>query len=751
MSLPQDVYTPWRDPPAALTERHVGREAELEALLGSIRSFARGGQPLPIYLHGPRGCGKSHLLALGRNEAVEMLQESGIQVRVVSEDIPALDKAEDLATRIMDSDIPPWMRVDAVPIRPASPSRTVVFLEGLHKHLDRMKEPEQRAFRGWLAERPWIWLAATGVLRPAAFDREAAFFGVFDPFPLLPLEDDEAEDLLDRLVPQELHQVAHWQRRRRALIALSGGSPRTLVALGKACVEEPTALASDHLHAVVRSFTAHYQMRFSDLAPQEQQVVERLTQMPRELSPTELGAALQRSSSHISQVARRLENAGVLLSRKEGRSTWYRLSEPLFRHWYEYRTAPWEDTRVGFAGRLLEAILSPDELVEAWWQNPDSEVRGAAAEAISRHDNAMFDAVGRIREELGYANKPEDQDRRRSLIERADELNLHSFAVATLASHVHLWHWDIADSIRPLLTQTSLFSVEAAWDFCRDIKDHKLSPRKAFQRLIPKLSATAQREEFHSYTWSHALEIVLRTLKVVDPRGKPWLLKGSERDRLASLPWFRSAFLLRGKQPTHPPLLQPADLLGVGLGATPRDGNELIVAAASRRASALFEVTVHTLTKADARLSAIPLAPDPWVSCPSVPNTLLDLFLSASGIQPGSAWYVDELLSWAASYADLDTDHWHALLTRLDVVGTSFTDPLPSAAVDSALVALGSTNPQRLDELSDVFPGGSPLKLATRRARAMAAQLAERRVSHLHPELELVWQELGLDDGELNP
>ena len=64
MALNAEPFSPWHEAPAALSARHVGRARELDALTSGAAAFARGRAPLPMYLFGEPGSGKSHLLAL---------------------------------------------------------------------------------------------------------------------------------------------------------------------------------------------------------------------------------------------------------------------------------------------------------------------------------------------------------------------------------------------------------------------------------------------------------------------------------------------------------------------------------------------------------------------------------------------------------------------------------------------------------------------------------------------------------------
>ena len=620
MSLPEDIFTPWRDPPHGLEERHVGRTAELGALVSALNTFANGKRPLPLYVHGPRGFGKSHLLALARHRVQSACDAQGVQVITVSEDIPTLTTAAALVSRIQAQDTPAWMASTIA--APPTPGRRVVFVEGLDKHLLKMKAPQRRGLREWLVEHPDVLIVATGVGLPKAMGREGAFYGFFDPYPVHPLDVEEATELLERLVPAELQASPHWPARLAALVALAGGSPRTLSALGQACAAHPQALASDHLLAVVRSFTAHYQMRFADLSPQEQSIDAQLAIAPRELSPTELGRGLDRGTSHASQLARRLENSGVVAARPEGRATWYSLTEPLFRHWYEYRPAPWEQARASMVGRLLEAVLSPKELIDAWWENPDLRVREAANEVIGRDQGKLRQAWNRIVKALHPdARLPDsaaEADRTRALILRANTLAPDEFSVGQFIVWVAWFHPQLMEEARPVLERAELPATLAAWSFCVDVAG-AVAPRQAVRRLIPRLVSALPGKRID---WHSALQSFQTSHINTQPRGRSWRLTELERAQLATVPMFRAHFLLRGKRPDHPPLLDPADLLGAGLSRPLMDGPQLLTAAFRRHDPTLFEFTAQVILQDGIEFYALPFAPDPGVRCPPAPDTL---------------------------------------------------------------------------------------------------------------------------------
>jgi hypothetical protein len=356
-----DLYTPWREAKDAVVARHVGRERELSTLRQALSTFASGHRPLPIYLFGPRGVGKSHLLQIAAQQLCGELRARGVSLLVVPEDIPALRSADDLWARMSpqgaDSVWAEW-REGVVPAGDGSDAgaRRVVFVEGLDRQLQALGARERKRLRH-LLDRPGApWIVGTGRALVRELTRTSeAFYGAFDPWPLEPLDDAHAATLLDRAAGRAAQNAEAWAARRGTLVLLAAGSPRALVALGKACCDAPTRSATMQLQRVLRELGAQYQLEFRHLSPNSQRIVELLAMAARESTPTEIAAELRFSVAQISVQAGRLVDEGVLRHRSEGRQSWYRLADPLFRYWLEYRSTDWDETRIGRAARLLEA------------------------------------------------------------------------------------------------------------------------------------------------------------------------------------------------------------------------------------------------------------------------------------------------------------------------------------------------------------------------------------------------------------
>jgi hypothetical protein len=372
-----ELYTPWREATASLARRTVGREALQRRLQQSADELAEGHRPLPIYLFGPRGVGKSHLVALLRPG----LEARGLEVRYVPEDLAALRSAEELLAACNLSSQPAWMRWSLLAAEPGAlpESPTVIVVEALDRRLaelgrgDEGRLQRQRLRSVWSAQENPVWVIGTGVaLGTELTDHTEPFYGWFDPEAIELLQDTESAELLDRMVPADVRERPHWKGRRASLVSLAGGSPRVLVTLAETCASpDGPAAATDALLEAVDRFTPHFQLRFRDLPPFGQHIVEMLALAPRAMTPGELATRLQTSAPSLATQARRLADDGVLHKTEDGRSAWYTLVEPLFRYWLEYRTAPWETTRIALASSLLDELFAPAEIVERWWGTPE--------------------------------------------------------------------------------------------------------------------------------------------------------------------------------------------------------------------------------------------------------------------------------------------------------------------------------------------------------------------------------------------
>ncbi len=702
MSALVDVYTPWREDPACLRQRHVGREEQLRTIRAAIDALVQGGVPIHLYFFGPRGMGKSHLISLAHSELAPLLADKGISVVIIPEDIPELGSAAAILARIAEIRAGPrWQRFG---VRPTPPpplqGPLVIFFEGLERQLRALPEQERRNLRATLDQARPVLLIGTGVTLSEPFiSRETAFYGAFSSWPVAPLHEEEAGHLLDQLGGPAT-TLEGWPARREALITLSGGSPRTLVALGGACARSPESWASEQLYAVVQQLAAHHQLRFLDLSAQKQSIVELLAMAPRELSPTEIGEWLGIGVSQASGQCQRLQDDGVVLSRSEGRATWYRLAEPLFRFWLENCDAPWEQTRVGWLGRLLELALAP----------------GGAGSLLARHEGPE-----------GLEGGPQFAAQGRSDTPPLQALLLEAKGMGS----------ERAEERRALelrLVEHNASPVPVAWSFERAILEGE-PPREAWmvllQRLCPLLGVMVAPRP----VWEEVWRVVQSALRQAASEDAPWALEGEERVALARIPVLRVASLLGAPLPAGGSL-SPSDILLYGADLIPVDW-DLLLSASTRLADPGLSMALLQVALRDRTLPALPPCPTPTRAACGPAEDWARLLTRSLRERP-ERW--PHAMSWAATLAQASDPLFHDLTDELHAALRVYPDSVLLAGagsnrLDLALLALGARAPARLAALAEGLTEDDRLRLRVDRALLLGSQIRHAGQARLYPEL----------------
>jgi hypothetical protein len=611
-----------------------------------------------------------------------------------------------------------------------------VFVEGWDRVLEALKPMGRKALRALLQEHPEVWLVTTGArLGDPLTGRDEAFFGAFEAISLQPLSPAESRVLLDGLVDDSERHQPRWEARREALLTLAGGNPRALLALGDAVAAVPGDEVARRLLAVLDAFTPHYQLRFRDCSDQEQRLVDLLSRAPRALGPTEASAILGESSQTWSTVAGRLEEHGILTIERAGRSSWYRLTEPLFRHWLEYRSAPAGQSRIAWLGRLLERVLGPEELVAAWSQREDTDVQAAARAAILNRPDARASAWGKAFAGLVTARSVEAPEGRSRAVEAAVASLVDLSPDAAQAWTVVLALVDSTDT-RP----AALLAPALRRAGCPSLASLALATSRAVEPrpLLSNLAQHGAEELERAKAWQpgqdlatmRALPFLLdRAIGWKERRGRPWKVPDDQVLALSAIPGLRYRLLRYGRHVSHAPVIDLDHLHQVALRPTDPDLDLLLWIAMVRRSPA---VAGRLLALLDAA-STPRLQWCPW------PGRRLVLDLPALarvvGRAPGTA-----PLSWLGALGPLSDEDFQPVLASL--AGRSAPSPrapMPPG-VELALARLLFDAPPRFDAAQDAL--GDAWRSVTDRARILVAQLSEAQRGPLHPELERVRQAL---------
>ena len=398
-------FSPNRTDPVVLDQIFVQRRDLLDQSVAVLRESALTGNKHHLLFVGPRGCGKTHLLALIVHR-LEQQTDLADRLRIawLNEDETSLSFL-DLLLRIYRalSDRYPqeFPREDLKQLYGHDPeqalnalsenlikrigSRTVlVLVENLDALFNQLDVSDQRTWRAFVQNHPVFATAATAQsLFAGVSDREQPFFGFFDTRHLRPLTVEEATELLQRIARlngdlrlTEFLSSSRGHARVHAIHHLSGGNHRLYIVLSDFLTQETLDELVRPLEEMVdERLTPYYQERLRWLSPLQRKIVEFLCFRPRPVAVKEIAERLFAEHGTITSQLKKLREMGYVASNPRGRESLYELAEPLMRLSMQVK-----DTR---DHQPLELIV---DFLRVWYEREDLEQRLArvAPAAASR-------------------------------------------------------------------------------------------------------------------------------------------------------------------------------------------------------------------------------------------------------------------------------------------------------------------------------------------------------------------------------
>jgi DNA-binding transcriptional ArsR family regulator len=395
-------FSPNRTAPEDLEQINVQRQGLIDEVVGLLRESALKKSKHHLLFVGPRGCGKTHLLALVNSRLGKQKDlASRLRIAWLGEDETSTSFL-DLLVRIYralsaryQDEFPPD---DLKQVYGTDPDRARESLgEALVKHAKRrtvlvmienldglfrdLDEGEQRSWRAFLQNHPIFATAATAQsLSDGVSSHGQPFFGFFDVRHLTPLTFDEATELLRKLAAldpskgdlAEFLATPRGRARVRAIHHLSGGNHRLFVVLSELLTKESLdELVRPFEEMVDEQLTPYYQERLRWLSPLQRKIVEHLCFRSRPVPVKEIADGLFAAHSTITPQLKQLREMGYVVPNPRGRESLYELAEPLMRLSMQVKDTQqsqplgllvdflrvWYD-RDELAGRL--ASLSPD-------------------------------------------------------------------------------------------------------------------------------------------------------------------------------------------------------------------------------------------------------------------------------------------------------------------------------------------------------------------------------------------------------
>jgi tetratricopeptide (TPR) repeat protein len=364
-------FSPGNCDPGFLESITVGREELLRALEKAVSSSVRSGAGHHWLIVGPRGAGKTHLVALlrdrvQRNETLRKRvviaylkeEERGVAhfldwlVRILQSFVRHEEAGPELARdieQLMDMDYEAAQAAaEQLLIRSVGNRRLLLLVENLGEIFSSKKgmgrEGQQR-FRDLVQQHPfWTIVATTQALFDDVQTRDAPFYGFFKIQHVQPLTFEEAASLLERLAQVEQRpklraflKTAPARGRIRAVHSLTRGSPRLLVIFYQFIDSDSVEDLSRSFLGLVDSLTSYYQERMNALSAGQQKIVEALCSQRAPVTVKQIARLCFVTPSTASSELKRLADLRYVTSHRAGRESYYEISEPLFRICFEVK------------------------------------------------------------------------------------------------------------------------------------------------------------------------------------------------------------------------------------------------------------------------------------------------------------------------------------------------------------------------------------------------------------------------------
>ena len=355
-------FTPSMNDPQLLEEMFVGREPLLKDLVEGIRHASESGTMSYNLLIGPRGIGKTHIIALlnsrvfndpelGKSAYIAWLQEDPWSIASYLDLLLAILRQlkETYAFPKLDAglmELPRYDRDQAMAIAENLILETLdgrlllIFAENLNDIFESIQEAGQRSFRAFLQnnERTSMVATSTSLLTPYVVPAERAFYGGFRVTTLKPFTREQAVEMLIKIAEiKKDHDLKSaldsrlGRTRVNAIHYLAGGNPRVYVIFYQFLTRESLDELVTPFSKMVNELTPYYQSRMQTLSSLQRKLVDIIRRADETLTVGELSKEAFTSQATVSKELSRLKETGYVMDTSSGREKYYELREPLMR------------------------------------------------------------------------------------------------------------------------------------------------------------------------------------------------------------------------------------------------------------------------------------------------------------------------------------------------------------------------------------------------------------------------------------
>ena len=358
-------YSPGNMDHESLEAVFVGRDDVMEDVLARVTSSIRGPQKHYILVVGPRGSGKTHLLALayhrlmasfdekdaGDSVAIALLKEEewGVTsyldlivriLRALAEEAPQLDgEITDVYDRFSKDPVDAEAFAVRLLRRQTEGKTLLLFCENLVDLFHGLGDEGQRRWRAAIQEDGnWAIVATTPQLFAAVTLQDNPFYGFFT---IRALEKIDFETGIELLAKKAIHEdksdLAEFLRtplgraRARAVHHLAAGNHRAYVVLFEFLDKESLEDLIGPFMRMVDDLTPYYQDKMRQRAPAQRKIIEFLCLKGTPATVKDISTSCLMSQQTAAKQISELVRVGFVSRNWSGRYTYCELSEPLMR------------------------------------------------------------------------------------------------------------------------------------------------------------------------------------------------------------------------------------------------------------------------------------------------------------------------------------------------------------------------------------------------------------------------------------
>ncbi|WP_417734953.1 hypothetical protein [Rosistilla oblonga] len=387
---PISVFTPSNTDPEQLERIFVQRHRLLGKIVERLRRSMLTGDMYHVLLIGPRGSGKTNMVALAHHRLTQPADlKDCMRVAWLGEDdaiTGLIDLALGIADRLaeeypgeFDADyrtryrgLPGDDAAEAIldEINQRLQHRYLwVLLENMDAAFKGMGDQGQKRWRAFLQEKGRIaTLATSQQIFDGVSDREQPFWGFFDIHHLRPLSIGDARELIRNIsVENGNHDLAKFletadgRYRIRSLHHLAGGNHRMYVLLSEFLTKESLDDLVAAFETLADELTPYFQERIRSLPAQQAKIVQSLAAMEgAAITVKEIARLTFIDDRSCSKQLGELRNKNYVQSEKRGKESYYELAEPLMRLCLEVKNQRGKPLRL--IARFLKAWFTNDDL-----------------------------------------------------------------------------------------------------------------------------------------------------------------------------------------------------------------------------------------------------------------------------------------------------------------------------------------------------------------------------------------------------